>query len=183
MQKLRIAIFLLFFLISGVHAQQENQTKVTAGIELDAFPYINKGYYGSAWLGINNLRLRGVIAKTTVPSFVVEDGFSDLTTTAYAFIADYFFKENYEGWWVGTGAEYWKNNIKNSDNNAKAGFDNIQFTLGGGYVWKIWGNLYLNPWGAIHLRAAGDSEKNAGGKIYKSSLLLPEASVKIGWHF
>ncbi|HEX3074526.1 MAG TPA: hypothetical protein VHP30_13025 [Ignavibacteriales bacterium] len=183
MQRLLCAVLFITCFASAEFAQTEKQTETAVGFELDAFPFINSGYYGSAWLGIDHLRLRGVIAKTTVPSFVVEDGFSDLKTTAYAFIADYFFKENYEGWWIGAGAEYWDNSIKNSDNKASAGFSNVQFTLGGGYVWKIWRNLYINPWGALHLRAAGDAEMNVGGKNYENALLLPEASVKIGWHF
>jgi hypothetical protein len=45
------------------------------------------------------------------------------------------------------------------------------------------GNFYLNPWGAFHLRMAGDSKTDVGGKEYKSAVFLPEASVKFGWYF
>lgn len=183
MQRLIFTFIIIACFASSGFSQGGEQAKTTIGFEMDAFPFINNGYYGSAWLGIGHLRLRGVIAKTTIPSFVVKEGFSDLETTAYAFIADYFFNDKYEGWWVGAGTEYWQNSIKNPDNNLTADFNNVQLTLGGGYVWKIWRNLYLNPWGALHLRTAGDAEANAGGKIYESALLLPEASIKIGWHF
>jgi hypothetical protein len=139
MQKIILIAILAAGLVSPAFAQEtKEQGGAKLGFELDAFPFINNGFYGSAWVGAGNLRFRGVIASTTVPSFVVENGFSDLKTTAYAVIVDYFFKQNYEGWWLGAGAEYWQNKITNSSNNVSGGFNNAQFTVGGGYVWKIW---------------------------------------------
>lgn len=32
----------------------------TVGFEVDAFPYITGGYYGSVWLGVDHVRFRGV---------------------------------------------------------------------------------------------------------------------------
>jgi hypothetical protein len=57
------------------------------------------------------------------------------------------------------------------------------FTVGGGYVWNLGKHLYLNPWVALHLRIGGDSEVPVDGNVFEPSALVPEGSLKIGWHF
>lgn len=158
-------------------------SRTTIGFELDALPYITGGYYGSIWLGHDRIRLRPVVAKTTLPSFVVQDGFDHADVRAYAIIADYFFRDNFRGFWMGAGAEYWRNSVERTLNGATASWDNTIATLGGGYVWTLAGNFYVNPWGAVHLIIAGHSDLQVGGATYSPKRLTPELSLKIGWHF
>jgi hypothetical protein len=179
-------IGLILFLTISTKATAQQCDSIKYGVELDALPYLTGGYYGSAWAGYKNLRFRLVAAKAETPSFVVADGFENLDTKAYAFIVDYFpyNKDNsLTGLWVAAGLEYWNNTIKNSSDHFSSEFNNYQFTVGGGYVIKIWENLYINPWVAGHLRIAGDKSVNVGNKDYSPHLVLPEASIKLGWQF
>ena len=155
----------------------------TIGTELDLLPYVSGGYYVSLWYGKDHLRYRGVYARTNVPSFAVPNGFKDHELWAVAFIVDYFFKENYEGWWVAAGYEYWDNQIQTENGSHKLYYNNNVMTVGGGFVWKFAGNFYLNPWAAGHILITGTGPFEMGEQIYSPSLFTPELSLKIGWHF
>jgi hypothetical protein len=179
---------IVFVLLSSTMWGQQLYTnplriRQTLGTELDLLPYISGGYYVSAWYGIDQFRFRAILTKTTVPEFVLADGYTDNKLDVYAFIADYFFKKNFEGFWIGTGLESWDAQIKYEAENQTASYNNTVFTLGGGYVWKFYENFYLNPWVAFHYIIAGDKEVRVGGNSFKPNVLTPEASIKVGWHF
>jgi hypothetical protein len=127
--------------------------------------------------------VRPVITNTTLPSFVVQDGFENAELDVYAVIVDYFFQDGFRGFWVGAGAEYWQNSVENELDGGTAEWDNTIATIGGGYVWKFAGNFYLNPWGAGHLVVGGPTSVEAGGATYSTNRFIPEASIKLGWHF
>lgn len=164
----------------------QNEDRVHFGLEVDALPFIFGGYYGSVWTSVDNFRFRAIVTQINQPDFVTQDGFEDLETNAYTFLVDYFpFVDNGDlsGLWIGAGAEYWDNSVVNSEDKVSGDFENYIFTLGAGYVIKIYKNLYINPWGAFHLRVAGDKEMQIGTKKYDCPLILPEVSVKLGWYF
>ena len=182
-------ILLALFLFQNLYSQSdsidiEKKSKITIGFEIDALPYLTGGYYGSVWLGLNQprIRLRPVIAQASVPAFMLEDEIEANTLLVYAFVADYFFKPDYKGFWVGTGMEFWDGEVENISSDTAA-YEQLVFTVGGGYVWKFWGNLYFNPWVAGHLRVSGDSEVLVGNYLFEPPVFTPEASLKIGWHF
>ena len=182
------SIFILILLAaSALWGQKMNSDSLkneqTIGTELDLLPYISGGYYVSAWYGIDQFRFRTILTKTTVPEFVLSKGYKDNKLNVYAFIADYFFKKNLEGFWIGTGLEYWDSKITYKTENQTASYHNTVFTLGGGYVWKFFDNFYLNPWVAFHYLIAGDKEVQVGSSTFKPSVFTPEASIKIGWYF
>ncbi len=129
----------------------------TIGFEIDALPYITGGYYGSVWIGNNHMRYRAIITKVNTPKFMLKDGFTENKIQAYTLIADYFFKPNFQNWWVGAGFEYWRGQIQTDAKWSVSKYDNAIFTTGGGYVWTFYKNFYLNPWAGIHLRFAGDN--------------------------
>ena len=54
-------------------------------------------------------------------------------------------------------------------------------TLGGGFVWKLRGNLYLNPWAAGHLLLSRP-EVTLYGATWKPGALTGEVSLKVGWY-
>lgn len=173
-------------LIAGTPvAAEETQDKkgTTVGFELDALPYLSGGWYGSAWVGRDRVRIRPVVASTELPSFLVEEGFSDAKVEAYALVVDGFFRDDFRGFWVGAGAEYWKNGVTNDADGGTGEWNNTVATVGGGYVWKIAGNLYVNPWVAGHLIVGGPTSLRVGGATYNPKRFSPEASVKLGWHF
>lgn len=182
-------MFLVVIILSAstISGQKTNTdplvTRQTFGTELDLLPFISGGYYASAWYGIDNFRFRTILTKTTVPQFVVTEGYQNNKLKVYAFIADYFFKKNFEGFWIGSGIEYWDSKITHKTDNLTASYHNTVFTMGGGYVWKFYDNFFLNPWVAFHYIIAGDKEVRIGRNIYKPNLFTPEASIKIGWYF
>lgn len=169
----------------------------TVGFELDALPYLSNGWYFSGWVGFkqSQIRLRPIIAKSDVPSFMLDSDFKKNTLRVNAFVVDYFFKPDFKGFWIGTGFEQWNGKITTKEvlptyenwivpeQSMTKSYKSYVFTLGGGYVWKIYKNLYLNPWVAGHLKIGGENNVAVGSKVFKPSRFIPEASLKLGWHF
>ena len=177
----RFLFILLMIAANGIYAQSVKKSKLNAGLEVDVLPYLTGGYYGSIWLSHNHLRYRAVLTQVTTPEFMLDEGFTNNDIKVYAVIADYFFKPEVDKFWVGMGVEYWKASIQTDLKGDQGRYNNTMFTLGGGYVWNLGKHLYLNPWVAIHLRIAGDSEVAVDEKIFKPAAVVPEGSLKIGW--
>lgn len=177
--------FISSLLVATAGYAQENNTapKIAMGLEIDALPYLTGGYYGSLWVGHNHFRYRAIVTQITTPSFMIEDGFTNNKIQSYTAIADYFFSEGFEKWWVGSGFEYWKGQIQSERKLSTGRYDNVIFTAGGGYVWKFYQNFYLNPWLAVHCRIAGDNYADVDGLRFRPAFVTPEGSLKIGWHF
>lgn len=156
------------------------------GTEVDVLPYAMGGYYGSAFLGHDGWRFRGVAARSDTPSFLVTNGFEKKRTDAYALLADRFLgsrRTQLKGFWVGGGGEYWQSRIRQENASNFTHYDNFILTAGGGYVWKLSNHFYLNPWSAMHIAVAGDRNINVSGKTYQQPRLTPEASLKFGFIF
>ncbi|HWS01541.1 MAG TPA: hypothetical protein VN249_13050, partial [Prolixibacteraceae bacterium] len=141
------------------HKSQTDSLKIkqTVGVAIDLLPPImsattgNFGYSAQLWYGYKKYRVRGVIAGFTMPDKLMgNDDFKDLNTTATALIFDYFLKNNFKGWWFGTGIEMWDNNITSKLNNQAYDFKDYVATAGTGYIFKVVQNFYVEPWGALH---------------------------------
>ena len=153
------------------------------GTEIDLLPYVMNGYYASAFTAHDAWRLRGVIARSDAPSFLVSSGFDKKRTDAYAFLVDRFIgkkSHRLEGFWAGGGAELWRSRIRQEGTSDFTHYNNTVLTAGGGYVWKLSNHFYVNPWSAVHIVVAGDRMIDVSGKTYEQSRLTPEASVKFG---
>lgn len=179
----RLLLILTLVTCHLVDAQNQEKVNQTVGFEIDALPYIAGGFYGSIWYGRNQMRYRTVITNITTPEFVLKDGFTNNDLYVYALITEYFFKSGFEGWWLGTGLEYWDAEIQTEAKLSTSEYENYIFTVGSGYAWKFHKNFYLNPWAAVHVRIAGASEVPVDNKVFEPAPLLPEVSVKLGWHF
>ena len=180
------ALIGLMTVTGGLRAQDTSASqarRTTVGVEIDALPYILSGYYGSVWVGRHQWRARAVVSRSTLPSFVVQDGFEAHRIDVVAALVDHFFKADFRGFWVGGGAEYWQNDVRSKTSRQSASWDNVAATLGGGYVWKFYRNFYLNPWAAGHLIVGGDTKVPVGGETFEPSRLTGEVSLKVGWHF
>ncbi len=68
---------------------------------------------------------------------MLEDGFTENKIHAYTLITDYFFQPGFQKWWVGAGFEYWKGQIQTDAKLSVSKYENVIFTTGGGYVWKL----------------------------------------------
>jgi hypothetical protein len=175
-------ILSIFSLALGQNGDSIPTSSTTFGLELDALPYISSGYYGSVWYGADHFRIRGVVTKTTVPEFILPEGFKNNRLKVFAFIVDYFPQLEFRGWWIGSGLEIWNATIEHKNENSAPSYTNTVFTVGGGYVWKFYRNFYLNPWAAAHIIIAGDKDVAVGLHAFKPSVFTGEVSLKIGWH-
>lgn len=161
----------------------------TIGVAIDLLPPVmsattgNFGYSAQLWYGYKKFRVRGVIAGFTMPDKLMgNDDFKNLKTTATALIFDYFLKNNFKGWWFGTGAEIWNNTITSKANNQNYAFKDYVATAGSGYIFKVYRNIYVEPWGAVHC-VLNDEKVSVGESGYKTKKFQGEVSLKVGWHF
>jgi hypothetical protein len=160
--------------------------KWSYGGEIDALPFLMRGYYGSGFVARDGWKLRVVAARSTMPSFMISDGFRDKRADAYALLADRFVgarRQKLEGAWIGGGGEYWRNRIRTKNAPAYATYHDFMLTVGGGYVWKFSRHFYLNPWAAGHLAVDGERNIPVSGKTYKQPVFTPEGSIKLGFTF
>ena len=158
----------------------------TFGSELDVLPYITGGYYGSAFVGCSDWRLRAVAARSPLPSFLVTNGFEEKRTDAYALLVDRFVgakRERLEGLWIGGGGEYWRSRIRTEASSQFAYYSNVVLTAGGGYAWKVSRHVYVNPWAGGHFVMAGERKIQVSGETYEQPVFTPEVSVKVGVTF
>jgi hypothetical protein len=157
------------------------------GVELDLLPTVlsaidgQLGVGGNVWVGEDHLRLRAVGTHVEFPAgALTPSGFEDRRLTVAAGIVDWFFQRGFEGPWIGGGVEYWWNTIGSPAGPGTASWNTWVLTLGGGFVWKVWGNLYLNPWAAGHLLLS-TPEVTLHGATWKPNALTGEVSLKVGW--
>jgi hypothetical protein len=206
MEKLIVHFFAFFCIATAISAQsnlpdtnsqkQTHKSKTdsllirqTVGVAIDLLPPImsattgNFGYSAQLWYGYKKFRVRGVIAGFTMPDKLIgNEDFKDLNTTATALIFDYFLKNNFKGWWFGTGVEMWNNTITSKMNNQAYDFKDYVATAGSGYIFKVYKNFYVEPWGAVHY-ILNDEKITVGETEYKTKKFQGEVSLKIGWHF
>ncbi len=57
-------ILICLLLISNIiYGQNISARRATIGFEVDALPYLTEGYYGSVWIGCNQMRYRAIVTK------------------------------------------------------------------------------------------------------------------------
>ncbi|NUO79479.1 hypothetical protein HUU05_05335 [candidate division KSB1 bacterium] len=155
----------------------------TVGLEADALPFATGGYNGSIWYGQNKLRLRGHVVKINTPGIFLRDGFEKDSLSVYGFNIEYFVEDNFKGFWIGSGIQYWKGSVGHFAETARGKYEYIRMPIGGGYVWKFFPNLYLNCWGGFYLFVLGDKEILVGNRTAFIDDVVPIVSVAVGWHF
>ena len=165
------------------------QTKQTVGMAIDLLPPImsastgHLGYSGQLWYGYKKFRVRGIIAGFQMPDKLMgNDDFKDLKVTATAVIFDCFKNYNFKGWWLGGGFELWNNSIIAKTDARNYSFTDCVATAGSGYIFKVYKNFYVEPWGAVHCVLNGE-KITVGAAEYKTKRFQGEVSLKIGWHF
>jgi hypothetical protein len=170
-------------------SQEAAPERVALGAELDLLPIAlsaaagQVGGSGNVWVGLDRIRLRAVGSYIAFPlGFLTPSGFASRELTVAAGIVDYFFLPRFQGPWIGAGLEYWWNEVGSSASPETASWSSGVFTVGTGFVWPIWGNLYLNPWAAGHLLLSRP-EVTLHGATWTPAPLTAEVSLKIGWSF
>lgn len=161
-------------------AQDSSQHRWQGGAELDVLPYALGGYFAAGWVGKKQTRIRLLTADVRKPDIVTRSGFTQHRIQAYALVADYFFKPDWKGFWIGGGAVLWNSSIREKSSNAKATFSNYLLNGSAGYHYRFGKRWYLSPWAGISLRVGGDKNVLVGSSRYTLPLLNPEASLKLG---
>jgi len=163
--------------------------KQTMGIAIDLLPPIMSataghfGYSTQLWYGYKKNRVRGVIAGFYMPDKLMgNEDFKDLHTTATAIIYDRFKNYNFKGWWLGAGFEMWNNTITSKIDNNNYSFKDYVATAGIGYIFKVYRNFYIEPWGAVHY-VLNNETVVVDKSEYQTKKFQGELSLKIGWHF
>lgn len=178
-----LALVLPFLFTSAVFGQQAMPNKFNFGIEQDVLPYVTGGYFAGVWVGKDHIRVRAITAKVHKPDFIISKGFTNNRVEAYALLADYFLKNNWQGWWVGTGFVYWKNSIQSDARINTAHYNTWLLNGSIGYSFKLAKHFYVSPWSGLHLKIGGDKHVLVDGKTFKPPFVNPEASVKFGVYF
>lgn len=161
---------------------------VAVGAELDLLPIVlsaaagELGGGGNLWLGRDRVRLRAVGAYVAFPPGLTPSGFEGRRLTVAAGIVDLFLRPGFSGPWLGAGLEHWWNRIGSPAGPDTAAWNSWVATLGGGYVWKFWRGVYLNPWAAGHLLLS-EPEVTLYGATWKPARLSGELSLKVGGQF
>lgn len=165
------------------------ERRVALGFTIDLLPTVMSatagrfGMAGQVWVGLDHLKLRLVGAHMRMPNFLAaKDGFRDQDTTALAFLVDWVSGDHFDEWWVGTGFELWLNEIGHRDATERTGWTNVVYTLGGGYIWRVWRTLYIEPWAAVHV-PMNDPPIRLAGATYAPLPVSAEVSLKVGWFF
>lgn len=161
-------------------SQDTNSSKLHFGIEQDLLPYATGGYFAGFWAGKNHVRVRTLMARVHKPDLIVKEGFTNNRVTAYALVGDYFLKEDWKGWWAGSGLVYWKSTIQSKERVSTKSYKNVLVNGSLGYNWMFYKQFYLSPWAGLHLRVGGDKKVGVDGRTFTPALLNPEASIKVG---
>lgn len=185
-------LIVLFFIgmTTAVSAEEPSAPRAKAlGFTVDFLPTVmslTEGKAGGAlqtWFGYGHFRARLVGAHLHYNDALVgNDDFKNHSMTVGALIADYVFGDHFSGPWIGTGYEFWSNAIENKASGRVSHWNNHVLTLGGGYIFPIKGNFYLEPWGAAHL-ILNEKKINSDGAAFKPQRFSAEASLKAGYFF
>jgi hypothetical protein len=164
-------------------------SRAAFGAEVDLLPVVLSAVEGqlgggiNVWAGRDRVRLRAVGTYLAFPEgALTPSGFQDRRLTVAAGIVDVFFQPGFSGPWLGTGLEYWWNEIASPAGPGTASWSSWVVTLGGGFVWKFWRGVYLNPWAAGHLLLS-QPEVSLHGATWKPQRLTGEVSLKVGCQF
>lgn len=174
---------------SGAADAASPQREVAVGAEVDLLPPVLSatqgalGASGQLWAGTGHFRLRLVGAHLRLPDSLagVAAGFHGQETTVAALLLDGFFLDRFEGPWLGAGFEFWWSSVGSTAGPLRASWNVPVLTAGGGYVFTIWGDLYLNPWAAVHWTTS-PREVDLVGLMYSPRRFSAEVSLKVGWN-
>lgn len=196
MKKYHNCIISLFTAVLGacviagtVSPLQADNAHRGAGFSADIFPTLVSASAGKAgfsfqgWAAFNHIKVRAIGGHMYLPPELTgSDGYGNQELTVGAVIADYMFGDHFDGFWIGSGVEYWRNTIPHDDTGEEFRWNNYVLTLGGGYIWRICGNLYLNPWVAVHY-ITNPREFDAAGDRFSQRNIQGSFSMKIGYFF
>ena len=177
-------------ILAADNTGSEGKSGKAVGFAVDFLPYVMSASTGHAgfslqgYYGYDHLRFRLVGARIFMNDrFIGSSPFTGKKMTVGAAIVDYCFGDHFDKFWVGAGAEYWHCGITHDRSNEHVTWNDAVLTIGGGYIFTIAGNAYIEPWAAAHCVAGGLDHRTKSGRTYTSQRFSAEMSLKAGYFF
>lgn len=97
---------------AGADSGDRSSRGLVLGYTVDLLPIVmtavsgRMGFSFQTWMGVEHVRLRLVGAQMRMPDALVENSaFEQHDLTVGAMILDYVFRDDFAGWWIGSGFE------------------------------------------------------------------------------
>lgn len=154
------------------------------GLQLDMLPYILNGGNASFWIGKNSLRLKGNISGLNIPKAFLNYGYENgKIETAYGLFIDYFIHEDFKGFWISNGFEYWEASLGHILETGRGSQKNIVYSLGVGYSRQITKHFYVSTQIAGKLIVNGKWEIKVGTRTGHFHRASPCLALEFGWQY
>lgn len=167
-------------------SSQPVQHHLGLGVNLDFFPTIVSlvdtefGLSIQPWFGIDQFKIRLSIVHLRIPNSLVGTRyFYKNDVNAFSLAVEYCFGKNFDGFTIGAGIGVWNNMVSHKYFNRKGSSITPFLTLEGGYIWKFYNNLFIEPCLALDVMLTGQKITIYGSR-YKPLPVSGEISLKFG---
>jgi len=163
--------------------------KAALGIAIDPFPVIMSavdarfGLSVQPWFAIGYVKVRIDISHIRIPNAIAETKyFFKNEVNSAGIVGEGFFNKNFDGFKIGTGFGLCDTTISHRYFNKKGKSISAYWTIEGGYVWKFYKTLYIEPCLALNVMLS-KNKISLYGFSYKQLPVLGEITLKFGLYF
>jgi hypothetical protein len=165
---------------------QPARHRLGLGVNLDFFPTIVSvvdsefGLSIQPWFGIDQFKIRLNIVHLRIPNSLVGTRYfykNDANTFSLA--VEYCFGNNFDGFTIGAGIGLWNNMVSHKYFNRKGSSFTPFLTIEGGYIWKFYNNLFIEPCLGLDVMLTGQ-KISIYGFGYKPLPVSGEITLKFG---
>jgi hypothetical protein len=156
------------------------------GVNIDPFPTIlsavsrDFGLGIQPWFGIDHLKIRLDIAHVRIPDTIAATKyFYKNNSNSFSLVAEYMFGNNFDGFVLGYGFGIRQNTISHEFFRGMGNSNILFFTVEGGYIWKFYNNVYLEPCLSLDIMLTRQTI-SIFGFTYKPLPVAGEITVKFG---
>jgi len=156
------------------------------GVNLDFFPTIVSlvdtefGLSIQPWFGIDRFKIRLNIVHMRIPNSLAGTRyFYKNDVNAFSLAVEYCFGQNFDGFTIGAGIGVWHNMVSHTFFNKKGSSITPFLTLEGGYIWKFYNNLFIEPCLALDVMLTRQ-KISIYGSSYKPLPVSGEITLKFG---
>ncbi len=160
--------------------------RVALGVNLNFFPTVLSvidGEFGlgiQPWFGIDQFKIRLDITHMRIPNSLAATRYfykNDVNT--FSLVVQYCFGKNFDGFSIGAGIGLWNNMVSHAFFNRKGSSIAPYLTIEGGYIWKFYNNLYIEPCLALDVMLTRQKIRIYGFE-YKPFPVAGEIMLKFG---
>ncbi len=162
------------------------QHHLALGINIDFFPTILSvvdsefGLSIQPWFGIDQFKIRINIVHMRIPNSLVGTRyFYKNNANTFSLAVEYCFGKNFDGFTIGAGIGLWSNMVSNKIFNKQGSSIAPFLTIEGGYIWKFYNNLYIEPCLALDVMLTKQKIRMYGFE-YKPLPVSGEITLKFG---